>query len=59
VYPIPSAASRISLGTDVNPAVKLRNRMSRVYAVSGIQAVMNDSPVIGRRTANAARLGIV
>jgi hypothetical protein len=43
----------------VNPAVKFRKRIRRVYVVRGIQAVSRFRPRIGFRTAKAARLGIV
>ncbi len=59
VYPIASAASRTSRGTEPSPSTVLRTRMSSVYRVSGTIAVGRARPVKGIMSTNSASDGIV
>ena len=56
---MPTAASFTSAGTPSRPVTVFRTRISSVYAVSGISAVVRDSPVSGSSSANSASDGIV
>src|SRR6185312_8182643 len=56
VRPMPRPASRASSGTPSRPSTVLRKRMSRVYAVRAMIAVVLPRPVIGSSRKKKARL---
>ena len=57
--PCPSAASCTSAGTPSRPVTMFRTRISSVYRVSGISAVVRERPVSGSSSANSASDGMV
>jgi hypothetical protein len=56
---MPVAASFTSTGTPSSPVTVFRTRISSVYAVRGMSAVVRESPVSGMRSANNASDGMV
>ena len=57
--PIPTAASFTSASTASSPASVFRNRISKLYAISGMTTVVSENPVIGSNRKMNAIAGIV